>query len=90
MTSQALHGTVHGKVQGVSFRAFVQAQARAAGLVGWARNLPDGSVEVWLQGDPDGVAQVATALRRGPPAARVERATLAETQPAQLAGFEIG
>jgi acylphosphatase len=53
---------VSGQVQGVGYRWFVRGLARAAGLVGRARNLPDGRVEVVLEGDDDAVAHVLAAL----------------------------
>ena len=53
---------VSGQVQGVGFRWFVRGLANAAGLGGRARNLPDGRVEVVLEGDDDAVAGVLAAL----------------------------
>jgi acylphosphatase len=53
---------VSGHVQGVGYRYFVRGLAEAAGLVGRARNLADGRVEVVLEGDDDGVARVLAAL----------------------------
>lgn len=38
--------TIHGKVQGVGFRWFVARNATRLRVMGYARNLPDGSVEV--------------------------------------------
>ena len=52
---------VDGRVQGVGFRWWVQAQARELGLVGYAENLPDGRVEISAQGEP---AKVSTLIRR--------------------------
>ena len=47
-----MHATVHGMVQGVFFRAFVEDRARTLNLMGWVRNGSDGaSVEVVAQGD---------------------------------------
>jgi acylphosphatase len=53
---------VSGHVQGVGYRWFVRGLAQASGLTGWARNLPDGRVEVVLEGDDDAVARVLAAL----------------------------
>ena len=59
---------VSGHVQGVGYRWFVRELATAAGLAGSARNLPDGRVEVVLEGPDDAVARVIAALdgRRAP------------------------
>lgn len=63
---------VRGRVQGVGFRWFVGREARRLGLGGFARNLPDGAVEVVSQGDEAALEALERALGRGPPAARVE------------------
>jgi len=62
---------VTGRVQGVFFRASTREQARLLGLTGYARNLPDGRVEVLACGAPDAVARLRDWLRIGPAAARV-------------------
>ena len=53
---------VSGHVQGVGYRWFVRELASAAGLAGSARNLPDGRVEVVLEGDDETVSSVMAAL----------------------------
>ena len=62
---------IEGRVQGVAFRASTQARALALDLDGYARNLPDGRVEVIAQGDDAALDRLAQWLRQGPPAARV-------------------
>ena len=70
MTSRFL---VSGHVQGVGFRWFVARHARALGLSGYARNLPDGRVEVVAEGRDDAaLGQLEERLRAGPAHARVE------------------
>jgi acylphosphatase len=68
-----VHLVVHGRVQGVGFRAFVAREARALGLAGTVRNRPDGTVEIDAEGGSGELEQLAAAARRGPVAARVER-----------------
>jgi acylphosphatase len=71
MTSRFL---VSGVVQGVGFRWYVARHARALGLAGFARNLPDGRVEVVAAGtQPAGLDRLETLLRAGPANAQVER-----------------
>jgi acylphosphatase len=53
---------VSGHVQGVGFRYFVRGLAVDAGVTGSARNLPDGRVEVVLEGDTAAVRSVVAAL----------------------------
>ena len=62
---------VSGLVQGVSYRAFAVTEARALGLAGYARNQPDGSVEVVALGPQPALERLLDALRRGPRHARV-------------------
>lgn len=86
----ALRVRVTGRVQGVSFRAWTQAEARARVLSGWVRNEPDGSVSAHLQGAAGAVEAMRAALHEGPPAARVETvdASPAEPDPA-ITGFRV-
>ena len=61
-----------GRVQGVGFRYFTQDAAIREGITGYVRNLPDGRVEAWVEGDEDSVTRVERAIRTGPGGARVE------------------
>lgn len=63
--------TVRGKVQGVYFRAETVDEARALGLAGYARNLPDGSVEVVARGEEAALRKLIQYLHVGPTIARV-------------------
>jgi acylphosphatase len=66
MSAQRLRAVVKGEVQGVGFRWSVQRQAGELGLTGYAENLPDGSVRVEAEGDPDRLDQLEAYLRQGP------------------------
>jgi acylphosphatase len=63
---------IRGRVQGVGYRAFVEATALELGLRGWVRNRRDGSVEALFAGPAATVETMLTRCRRGPSAARVE------------------
>ncbi|MFC3813723.1 acylphosphatase [Lysobacter sp. GCM10012299] len=63
---------VSGRVQGVFFRASTRDQALALGLRGFARNLPDGRVEVLAAGDDIALDRLAAWLRQGPATAQVD------------------
>jgi acylphosphatase len=67
------HLFVSGVVQGVSFRASTQDQARRRGIVGWVKNLDDGRVEAVAQGSKDRMRELVAWCRKGPPAAKVEK-----------------
>jgi acylphosphatase len=62
---------VSGRVQGVGFRAFLRDRARALRVAGWARNLPDGAVEIEAGGEGGAMAEFVRSVRAGPPWARV-------------------
>jgi len=64
---------VRGRVQGVFFRATTRQQAMAANLGGYAKNLADGSVEVFLSGEQDTVETLCEWLWQGPPMAEVSQ-----------------
>ncbi len=66
-----LHAVVHGRVQGVYFRSFVVKRGKELGLTGYARNLPDGTVEVRAEGYTEQLQKLIDELKKGPPAARV-------------------
>ncbi len=64
---------IHGRVQGVGFRASLAWEAKREGVAGWVRNRRDGTVEAMLCGSDEAVAATIAWLRRGPPGARVDR-----------------
>jgi len=69
----SLLATVHGRVQGVYFRDFVQRQVRSLGLAGYVRNLSGGrSVEVRVEGDREELEKLISLLHVGPERAIVE------------------
>jgi len=79
---------VSGRVQGVFFRASTKACALELGLAGFARNLPDGRVEVVASGAAAALDRLHAWLQHGPPAAQVA-AVEREPVPEQAhAGFE--
>ena len=90
--SEAARRTVHvrvsGRVQGVGFRAFTVACARAFKIDGWVRNRRDGSVEAVISGKPDAIVRMMAQLEVGPGAARVTAFDARDVQEAPASGFE--
>ncbi len=68
-----VHVLIEGRVQGVFFRASIRDEARARGLAGWVRNLPDGRGEALFEGDKQVVENMLAWCRKGPPYAYVDR-----------------
>ena len=59
------HIIFRGRVQGVGFRYQAMYASRTYGATGWVENLPDGSVEMEVQGTPAAIGKVLTHLRSG-------------------------
>ncbi|RLB55262.1 MAG: acylphosphatase [Deltaproteobacteria bacterium] len=68
-----LHAVIHGRVQGVFFRASARDQAERLGVTGWVRNCPQGTVELVAEGERGQLEQLLQWCHRGPDYARVER-----------------
>lgn len=84
---RTLKATVNGMVQGVWFRAWTRDVARALGLNGSVRNLPDGTVEVTATGTQKALTSLLGRLQDGPPLARVSNI---ETEWSDFNGEETG
>jgi len=68
---EAAHITVHGRVQGVWFRAGTKEKAEELGLTGWVMNRPNGTVEIHAQGEKSQLENFIAWCRQGTPAANV-------------------
>ncbi|WP_396623488.1 acylphosphatase [Luteitalea sp.] len=86
---RATHFVVSGRVQGVGFRAYVADAARAEGLDGWVKNLPDGSVEIQAEGDLEALRRFEWQVWQGPPLSRVDEVATEDVVPAGATGFRI-
>jgi acylphosphatase len=89
MSERCVLCRVEGRVQGVFFRATTQEQARALGLRGYVRNLPDGSVEVYACGEDGALEALRAWLWEGPPYARVVQVRCEEASPRAVTGFQV-
>jgi acylphosphatase len=84
------HVIIQGRVQGVCFRMETHRAARRYGVSGWARNLPDGSVEAVFEGTRQQVEQILEWCRKGPPFARVDKVDVKRKSAAgKFDGFSI-
>ena len=93
MSEAARRFRVMGKVQGVYFRHSTRLEAERLALSGYARNLPDGSVEVAVRGPAEAVEELHKWLHHGPKSARVAAVQELGVVPGEhapaSAGFEI-
>lgn len=87
----AKRALVSGIVQGVGYRLFVVRVARAMGIRGFVRNLPDGMVEVVVESPSESeLERLLVALRKGPPASHVTGVELQDYEGSgNFSGFDI-
>ena len=83
----ALHLLIHGRVQGVGYRAWTVSRAKQLGLNGWVRNRTDGTVEAVIAGEPSAIEQMLTDCHEGPLAARVAHIAISDWNETVAAGF---
>ena len=70
---EKIHIIVQGRVQGVGFRYHTHLAATRAGLTGYVQNLPDGTVEIEVEGERRALNTFLEWVRQGPPAAEVTK-----------------
>ena len=84
------HITIHGKVQGVFFRDFVNKTANALGIKGWVRNTPQGSVEIIAEGEKSKLEKLISECKKGPQYSSVEKVLIKWGKPTnQFNNFKI-
>lgn len=76
-----LNATISGRVQGVGFRWWTAGEAKTLGLVGYAKNLDNGDVEVVAQGSRESCEKLQTIFGSGNTAGHVENVDAEITQP---------
>ena len=69
---------IKGRVQGVGYRYYTQREAEKLGLTGFVKNLYNGDVEVYVEGDKEIVDYFISFLRRGPGFADVDEIKITE------------
>lgn len=72
---------ISGRVQGVCFRHYTRKTALLHGVTGWVRNLPDGRVEAWFEGEEPAIEATLKWCHQGPEMARVDEVRI-EKRPA--------
>ncbi|MAE49703.1 acylphosphatase [Candidatus Pacearchaeota archaeon] len=86
---KAIRIFITGSVQGVTFRDYVKQHADEKNLAGHVRNLEDGRLEIFLEGDGEAVDQVAAICRRGPQHAQIRDVQEKEEKYQDLKEFKI-
>jgi acylphosphatase len=85
----AMRLRIMGLVHGVSYRATMARVAQDHGVRGWVRNMNDGTVEAFLEGNEKAVLKVAEWAKRGPPRAVVKKVESRRVVPRRFRDFRI-
>ena len=80
--------SIHGRVQGVWYRASAQTEASRLGLRGWVRNRHDGSVDALVIGIQAAIDDFIDWAQVGPPKAQVLRIEISVADEEPTDGFE--
>lgn len=80
---------VTGVVQGIGYRYFTRMAANRLGICGWVRNCPDGSVEVFCEGEAGSLEMFVEEVRKGPSGLIAKTFQVVEASPTYIFGFEI-
>ena len=89
MSQICVKAQITGMVQGVGFRFHTAHEGLKCGLTGYAKNLPDGSVEVMACGQEEQVKQLLVWLKDGPRTSRVDSVEWEQIDWRHYDGFEI-
>ncbi len=84
-----IQANVSGMVQGVGFRWFVERSGNQLQLSGWVRNLPDGCVELEVEGPKFMVEAFLEEVGRGPISSRVDSVSTSEKPVTGESGYRI-
>ena len=76
---------INGTVQGVFFRSFIKESAERNNIKGFVRNLEDGRVEVFAEGDANDVNKMVEVVRKGPKHAQIKNI---EVKPEKFQDFK--
>ncbi len=80
---------VAGGVQGVFFRQFIKENADKLNIKGFARNLEDGRLEAWFEGDSAKVNEMIETCRKGPKHSQIKRLDILDEKLQDFTSFKI-
>ena len=86
---KCVHLIVSGRVQGVFFRDNTRRKAIELGLNGYAKNLPDGNVEVVAEGNEEKLKELVYFIKKGPGIAKVTGLKLSHKEPESFKSFDV-
>ena len=86
---KAIRLYIYGTVQGVFFRTFIKKNAELLSLKGYVRNKEDGSLEIWVEGNSEGVDKMIEICKKGPEHSIIKRLDIVEEKMQDLKEFKV-
>ena len=80
---------IKGTVQGIFFRQFIKDNAERNNVRGFVRNLEDGRVEVFIEGNQEEVEKMIELCKKGPKHSRIENVEIKEEKFQDFKEFKI-
>ena len=80
---------ITGTVQGIFFRAFIKENAERNNVKGFVRNLEDGRIEVFIEGDANDVNKMIELCKKGPKHAQIRNVEEKEERFQDMKGFKV-
>ena len=80
---------ISGSVQGILFRDFIKDNADRLGVRGFVRNLEDGRVEVFIEGDHEAIENMIEACKQGPKYAHIKNVEVKDERFQGLKDFRV-
>jgi acylphosphatase len=80
---------ITGTVQGVFFRAFIKENAERYNVKGFVRNLEDGRIEIFLEGDTDDVNKMIDLCKKGPKHSQIKKVEIKPEKFQGLRNFKV-
>jgi len=80
---------IEGVVQGIFFRSFVKENAERHNIKGFTRNLEDGRVEIFLEGDTDSVNKMIELCKKGPKHSQIKKVEIKPEKFQEFKSFKV-
>ena len=80
---------ISGIVQGISFRSFIKENAERFNVKGFCRNLEDGRVEVFFEGNNTEVDKMIEICKQGPKHAKISNVEVKEERYQDFKNFKV-
>ena len=86
---KAIRIYITGTVQGVFFRAFIKENAERYNVKGFVRNLEDGRIEIFLEGNPNEVNKIIELCKKGPKHSQIKKVEIKDEKFQDFKTFKI-